>query len=245
MKDNFSKQSKAYAHFRPHYPATLYDFFYTHINSFDKALDIATGNGQVAAELSKKFNQVHATDISAKQLAEAPALTNVFYKIEAAEESSFPDKYFDLITIAQAIHWFDFDKFYTNAKRMLKPHGVIAVIGYGLLSVNSLVDPWLLHFYKNITGPYWDKERRYIDELYITIPFPFTEITPPALKMEYEWTKEQFIGYLNTWSAVQHFIKANNSHPLSAGLLQQLDQLWPDNRLCKISFPLLLRAGHQ
>src|SRR6478735_7435496 len=123
MKDNFSQQSKAYANFRPRYPAALYDFLYTQITAFDKALDIATGNGQVAVELSKKFNEVHATDISPKQLAEAPALPNVFYKIERAEESSFPGNYFDLITTAQAIHWFNFDKFYNTAKRMLKQDG--------------------------------------------------------------------------------------------------------------------------
>jgi ubiquinone/menaquinone biosynthesis C-methylase UbiE len=244
MKDNFSQQSKGYANFRPRYPAALYDFLYAHITTFDKALDIATGNGQVATELSKKFNEVHATDISAKQLAEAPALPNVFYKVEEAEESSFPGNYFDLITVAQAIHWFDFDKFYSTAKKLLKQDGIIAVIGYGPISVNDLVDPWLRYFYKNITGPYWDKERTYVDELYTTIPFPFTEIAAPALKMEYEWTKEQFVGYVNTWSAVQHFIKANNSHPLSAELLQQLNRLWPHNATYKISFPLLLRTGH-
>lgn len=244
MKDNFSVQSKDYVNFRPRYPAALYDFLYSHIITFDKALDVATGNGQVAAELGKKFTEVYATDISTKQLAEAPRLSNIFYKAQAAEDASFPDQYFDLITVAQAIHWFNFDKFYATAKRMLKPDGLIAVIGYGLISVNDTIDPWLLHFYKNITGPYWDKERKYIDELYNTIPFPFAEIKTPSLQIEYLWTKDQFIGYINTWSAVQHFIKANNSHPLSAELMYQLNKLWPGDVTCKISFPLLLRAGH-
>lgn len=243
MKDNFSVQSKDYANFRPRYPAALYDFLYCQVAAFDKALDVATGNGQVAAELAQKFTEVHATDISTKQLAEAPQLPNIFYKAEAAEDATFPDQYFDLITIAQAIHWFDFDKFYTAAKRILKPGGIIAVIGYGLIHINDKVDPWLHHFYKNITGPYWDKERKYVDELYNTIPFPFVEIKSPLLQIEYTWTKNQFIGYLNTWSAMQHFIKANKSHPLSEELMRQLNALWPDGETYKISFPLLLRTG--
>lgn len=244
MKDNFSLQSKDYANFRPRYPVALYDFLYSNLRSFERALDVATGNGQVAAELAKRFTTVYATDISKKQLAESPILPNVFYKAEAAEDASFPDHYFDLITVAQAIHWFDFDKFYAGVKRMLKPGGLVAVIGYGLISINEHIDPWLQHFYKNITGPYWDKERKYIDELYTTIPFPFTEIPAPHLQIAYSWTRQQFIGYINTWSAVQHFIKANNSHPLSKELKQQLSLLWPDDVLYKISFPLVFKTGH-
>lgn len=245
MKDNFSSQAKLYANFRPHYPYQLYDFIYSNVRSFAKALDIATGNGQVAVELAKKFTEVHATDISAKQLSEAPAMPNIYYKVESAEDASFPENFFDLITVAQAIHWFDFEKFYSTAKKILKPQGIIVVIGYGLLSVNEKVDQWLHHYYKNITGPYWDKERKYIDDLYNSIPFPFAEIATPKLKIEYQWTKDQFIGYLNTWSAVQHFIKANNTHPLTQSLLNDLDDVWADNVVQSINFPLLLKAGHQ
>jgi len=245
MKDNFSQQSKLYANFRPRYPNSLYDFLYAHISCFDYALDVATGNGQVAIELSKKFKIVYATDISEKQLNEAPRFENIFYKVESAEEASFPENYFDLITVAQAIHWFNFDKFYTTVKRILKPSGIIAVIGYGLLSINNEIDQWLHYFYKNIIGSYWDKERRYIDELYATIPFPFKEIQTPQLKMVYQWTRDQFVGYLNTWSSVQHFIKANKEHPLTDELLQGLKILWAEDEVHNISFPLLLRIGHQ
>ena len=238
-------QSKLYANFRPRYPDAMYDVIYKHVSCFDKALDVATGNGQVAVELAKKFNEVYATDISQKQLNEAPQLPNIFYKVESAEDASYQENYFDLVTVAQAIHWFDFDKFYSTIKKILKTSGIIAVIGYGLLSVNNEIDEWLHHFYKDITGPYWDKERKYIDELYSTIPFPFTEIETPQLKIEYRWTREQFIGYLNTWSSVQHFIKANNVHPLTDNLLQDLEILWSGDVMHNISFPLLLRIGHQ
>jgi ubiquinone/menaquinone biosynthesis C-methylase UbiE len=154
MKDNFSQQSKLYANFRPRYSNAMYHVIYKHVSCFDKALDVATGNGQVAVELAKKFKEIYATDISEKQLNEAPRLENVFYKVESAEEATFPYQYFDLITAAQAIHWFNFDKFYATVKRILKPDGIIAVIGYGLLSVNNEIDQWFHHFYKDITVTY-------------------------------------------------------------------------------------------
>ena len=243
MKDNFSAQAEAYANFRPHYPTEMYAFIYGQLSCYDRALDIATGNGQVAKELAAKFSQVYATDISAKQLSEAPQLPNIQYKQEAAEQSSFADHFFDLVTVAQAIHWFNFDLFYANVRRITKPGGIIAVAGYGLVSVNTVTDRWLQHFYTNIIGPYWDSERKYIDDHYTTIPFPFEEISAPSLFIRYKWSKQQFLGYLNTWSAVQHFIRANSVNPLAGDTLQRLDAIWPDNTSYDISFPLLLRVG--
>jgi ubiquinone/menaquinone biosynthesis C-methylase UbiE len=242
MKDNFSQQAKLYASFRPHYPSTLYEFLFKQGTNFDVALDCATGNGQVAVVLASKFKTVYATDISEKQLAQAPALSNVIYKIEAAEKTSFPDA-FDLVTVAQAIHWFDFDKFYAEVKRVLKPGGIFAVIGYGLISINTEIDKWIAHYYWNVVGPYWDKERRYIDEAYTTIPFPFNEIPSPKLFIEYSWNKEQFIGYLHTWSSLQHYIKANNKSPLTYELLQALDKVWKDDEILPVKFPLFVRMG--
>ena len=244
MKDNFSEQAKLYASFRPHYPAALYDFLFKHVKHFDRALDVATGNGQVAIVLAEKFKEVYATDISDKQLSEAPKLRNIIYKKEAAEQTTFPDNYFDLVTVAQAIHWFDFDKFYNEVKRILKPAGTIAVIGYALVRINAKIDSWLDNFYENILGTYWDKERKYVDENYRTIPFPFNEIESPLINIEYKWNKAQFIGYLNTWSALQHFVKQQGQHPLSDELLKELNKAWPDDVEQKVCFPLLLRTGY-
>lgn len=244
MKDNFSVQSTAYANFRPRYPKEMYRFIYDQVMTFDNALDVATGNGQVASELATQFAHVYATDISAKQLLEAPGLTNIYYKQEAAEQSSFADHFLDLVTVAQAIHWFNFDAFYNEVKRITKPNGIIAVIGYGLITINTAIDAWMNHFYNNIIGPYWDIERKYIDEHYKTIPFPFREIKAPTLSIDYNWSRDQFTGYLNTWSAVQHFISANNFNPLSGEVLQQLHKVWPNDLTYDISFPLLLRIGH-
>jgi len=243
MKDNFSAQAKLYANFRPHYPQAIFDFIFQQVQTFDAALDCATGNGQAAAILATRFKQAYATDISERQLAQAPTLPNVIYKAEPAEQTNFADNSFDVITVAQAIHWFNFPVFYAEVNRLLKPGGIIAVIGYGLIRVNTEVDKWIDNYYWNIVGPYWDKERRYIDEAYQTIPFPFEEIPSPQLFIEYHWNKEQFVGYLHTWSAFQHYIKANSASPLNDTLLGALDEVWKDDEELLITFPLFLRVG--
>ena len=245
MKDNFSSQAEQYAGFRPHYPKALYDFIFSHVQNFDTALDVATGNGQAASVLADGFTKVYATDISKKQLDNAVQKSNIIYSIEAAEQFSFPDDSFDLITVAQAIHWFDFDKFYTEVKRTLNDDGLIVVIGYGLIRVNDEVNAIIDHFYKDVIGSYWDKERKHVDEEYRTIPFPFNEITSPNLFIEYEWTLDHFINYLGTWSAVQHFIKEHNSNPIGCEMLQSLQENWDPTEKKKVRFQLFIKAGRK
>src|SRR5688572_5337465 len=135
MKDYFSSQSKAYASFRPTYPKALYDFIFRHVSTKGTAWDCATGNGQVASYLSGYFDEVYATDISQQQLDQADKKKNVFYSITPAERTAFENDQFDLITVAQALHWFDRDKFYAEAVRVAKPNAILAVWGYAMLHI--------------------------------------------------------------------------------------------------------------
>jgi ubiquinone/menaquinone biosynthesis C-methylase UbiE len=241
LKDNFSSHSGEYKLFRPEYPEELYQFIYSIVPTKETAWDCGTGNGQVAAVLAETFQQVFATDISTQQINKAVRKDNIIYLVESAEKTAFHNHYFDLITIAQAIHWFDFDLFYKEAKRVLKPDGIIAVMGYGLLEVNPEVDAVVQHFYSSVIGQYWDSERRYIDEQYKTIPFPFKEIECPTFYYKTEWTLEHLIGYLNTWSAVKHYQKQLNKDPLDE-IREELQKAWQKEKLT-VSFPQLLRVG--
>jgi ubiquinone/menaquinone biosynthesis C-methylase UbiE len=241
MKDNFSIQAKGYSKYRPYYPAEMISYVASFAENKQLALDVATGNGQVAIELAKYFKQVYATDISEKQLENALQKDNIIYKEERAEQTSFGDSQFDLITVAQAIHWFDFDAFYKEVYRILKPDGIFAVLGYGLFQTGGEAEKLLKHFYYDITGPYWDAERRYLDENYATIPFPFEEIKTKQFTNEFAWTFEQLIGYLETWSAVQHYIKKNGTNPVDL-IRDELKESWEKGNR-KVTFPLLLRIG--
>lgn len=242
MKDNFSVQSAQYAKFRPSYPDELYSYLLTIVEHTHAAWDCGTGNGQVAHKLAKYFDVVYATDISQQQLDNAIQRPNIIYSKAPAEHSAFPDNSFDLITVAQAIHWFDFDGFYKEINRTIKHNGILAVIGYGLLKTDDNLDPVIEHFYDHIIGPYWDKERRYIDENYQSIPFPFKEIEPIHLTLQYEWNFEQLIGFFNTWSAVQHYINDKGKDPVD-NIHDQLKECWGKEDVKTIRFPLLLRIG--
>ena len=239
-KDRFSNHAQQYATFRPTYPKELYDFIFSHVKKFDIAWDCGTGNGQVARDLSKQFKIILATDISEKQLANAFEADNIFYS-KAGERTTFPDHQFDLITVAQAIHWFTIPEFYEEVQRVGKKDAVVAIWGYSLLSISPEIDKHLHDFYFNKVGPYWDKERKLIDEQYKTISFPFTEIASPKFKLTFDWTVEEFQGYLSTWSSVQKYIQANQINPVE-GFMKEIHPLWKSGRQ-NINFPLFLRLG--
>jgi ubiquinone/menaquinone biosynthesis C-methylase UbiE len=244
MKDNFSKQSSAYAQFRPGYPAAFFDFLFQHCHQFEYAWDCATGNGQIAMQLAERFEHVEATDISDNQLLHAIPHARVRYTNQPAEAPLFGEVIFDLIVVGQAAHWFSLERFYTQVRRVIKPGGLLVLVGYYLPRFNDpAIDGLVNHLYTSVLGPYWDVERRWVDQQYATLPFPFEEIPFPKMSMEYTWTSDQLIGYLSTWSAAQHFIQKNGSTPIDQSFLEALNVAWPAGTLRQVTFPIFGRAG--
>lgn len=242
MKDNFSTHSDKYARYRPTYPDEVFDFILSNTKGRHVAWDCATGNGQVAGKLVDYFDKIYASDISEQQLGHAFQHEKIIYSLQPAEKTNYPDKFFDLIVVAQAIHWFDFDRFYTEAKRTLKDSGILVVLGYGNVYIAPEVDDVIEKFYNDVVGAYWDKERGYIDEKYTTIPFPFNELKVPQFVNRFDWSFDHFLGYLNTWSAVKHFIKKNGYNPLDE-VFEALKNSWGDKPTRQVNYPLLLRVG--
>ena len=242
MKDNFSTESHLYAQYRPTYPNAFFQYLKSIVNHTQYAWDCGTGNGQVAFQLADFFTQVYATDISAAQLEQAKRLPNISYSVQPAEATNFGQNFFDLVIVAQAIHWFNFNQFYAEVNRTAKKNALIVVLGYGKLSINPLIDRVVEHLYADILETYWDPERKYIDEGYQTIPFPFKSISAPPFESSYEWTLPHLIGYLNTWSAVKHYIKEKGANPVDA-VYKDLEKHWDGAEKRKVTFPLLLRIG--
>ena len=178
------------------------------------------------------------------QIASATPDPKIEFRVAPAEQSGLPNESAGLITVAQALHWFDLERFYAEAQRVLSPGGVVAAWAYGINevegdSVNQLVQD----FYANIVGPYWPPERKLVEEGYRTISLPFAEITPPVFCMEARWTLEQLLGYFSTWSATNRFIKATGRNPLEP-LSAALSRPWGDPNLTRIIvWPLSLRIG--
>lgn len=242
-KDLFSQQATIYARYRPVYPLALYDYVAGLVPQPTAAWDCATGNGQAAMELARYFDQVFATDISEKQLQQATPHHRITYYIAPSDASGLPDNSIDLITVAQAYHWFNFDSFQREVKRVAKRDAVIAIWGYSLIqSDQPPLQSLIQDFYKKKTGPYWDAERKYVDEHYTTVAFPYQEFPAPAFRIDVQWTKEDLIGYFNTWSSVQHFIKANGYNPVEA-LAEAIQATWPGQETRDFYFPLFIRVG--
>src|SRR5215203_2575392 len=226
-KDLFSDQAKNYALYRPDYPEELFTYILSFVTEKNVAWDCATGNGQSALPLSKYFKKVFASDISKKQLEQAANEENIEYVFCSAEETPFPDNSFDLITVAQAYHWLDWEKFHREATRVAKSNCVIAIWMYDLLfSEEKKLNELILHFYKHVTGPYWDEKRKHIDDHYSTVRFEFDPLPAKEFFIERPFTKEQLFGYFSTWSATQKFIKANGKSPINQ-VRDGFNQLWP------------------
>lgn len=242
VKDLFSKQATSYAAFRPKYPTALYNFLYSHVKNFNVAWDCAAGAGQATLPLARKFKLVYATDISKELLKKAPEVPNIRYQLERAEKTSFLDDTFDLITVSTALHWFDHKAFFREVIRVAKPGALFAAWAYSLLRTNDVVDKILDYYYTEIVGLYWDAERKFVEEEYKNIFMPLQEIHSPSLSIEANWTRDQFIGFLNSWSSTQNYINKNALNPVDL-IKYDLQQAWADGQTIKVRFPLFMRAG--
>lgn len=244
--DHFSAVASRYADFRPHYPAALFDYLATRTPRNSLVWDCACGSGQATIDLANRFERVIATDASQDQIASATRRPNVEYRVAPAENSGLADESVGLLTVAQAIHWFDFERFYAEAKRVLARDGLIAAWAYGINEVEGeTVNNLAQNYYEKAVGPYWPPERKLVEEGYRTIPFSFAEIVPPPIRMESHWNLDELLGYFSTWSATNRFIKANGYNPLER-LEKELSEVWGEReKTRRITWPLSLRIGQK
>lgn len=246
FKDHFAPVSTAYADFRPTYPRELFDWLAGVAPGRDLAWDCACGSGQASVDLAERFDRVVATDASEKQLAGAKAHPKVEYRQAPAEASGLPDQSVDLITVAQALHWFDLPCFYAEARRTLKPGGILAVWTYGVQTLDDArVNDHVQHFYRETVGPYWPPERLLVEQGYRTLDFPFAEFEAPAFQMTARWTLPRLLGYFRSWSATGRYIQARGEDPVAA-LTERLAEAWGDPETERtVTWPLAVRAGRK
>jgi SAM-dependent methyltransferase len=243
FKDHFSGHATAYADARPRYPDALFSWLASLTAERELVWDCGTGNGQAALGLAAHFRQVIATDPSRQQIESAFPHARIQYRVAAAESPGLEPHSVNLVTAAQAAHWFDRPKFYAQAGKALKPDGAIVVWCYGLCFIEAAIDARLQDFYTGETGCFWPPERRLIDEGYRSIEFPFTPISVPEIQMQLRWTLAQLLAYLRTWSAVQRFMKNTGRDPVHE-LAPALETLWGDEDCARtVTWPLHIRAG--
>lgn len=244
FSDHFSAVARKYAAFRPHYPDALFEFLARLVPGDAVVWDCAAGSGQATVGLARRFARVLATDASAAQLAAAPALPNVEYRVAPAEHSGLPEQSVGLVTVAQALHWFDFDAFHREVRRVLRPGGVFAAWAYGKHQVDDpQIQASLEHFYSTTVGPFWPPERHWVEDGYRTLPFPYQEQSAPTLTLTARWSLPELLGYLSSWSATQRFLETRGHDPIPA-LAAELTPFWgaPEEPR-PLHWPLALRVG--
>lgn len=241
--DHFSGHAADYARYRPGYPPALFDWLAEQAPARNLAWDCGCGNGQASVPLAARFARVVATDRSIQQIAQAAAHPRIEYRAAPAEASGLADSCCDLVTVAQALHWFDFDRFYAEVRRVLRPGGLFAAWTYRLLRAEPAVDAVLADFYGRVLGPHWPPERRWVDAGYAGMPFPFAEIPAPVYEIRLAWTLADLLAYLGTWSASRRCREATGSDPIPQ-LAERLAPVWGLREGVKeIVWPIALRAG--
>ncbi|WP_429886367.1 class I SAM-dependent methyltransferase [Geoalkalibacter halelectricus] len=243
FKDHFSAAAKEYRAFRPTYPAELFAWLARIAPGRDAALDMGCGNGQVAVLLATHFRKVFAVDPSREQIRNAIAADNVEYRVAPAEATGLADGSVDLVAAGQALHWFDFERFYPEVRRLVRPTGgIFAAFTYGLIRMGGAVDAVIEGFYHEVLADYWPPERRHVDSGYQSLPFPFPEIAAPAFELVETWDLPRLVGYLTTWSAVKEYRQRTGSDPIPE-VEAQLRQTWGAQPAREVCWPLALRVG--
>lgn len=243
FKDHFGTVSRHYADHRPTYPAALFDWLAAQCSRRTLAWDCATGTGQAAVGLAQHFDQVVATDASAGQIDVAEAHPRIEYRVAPAEHSGLTAACVDLVTVAQALHWFDVDAFWQEVRRVVRPEGVVAVWTYGGLEAGAVLDERLRHFYREVVGPFWPPQRRHVETGYRELSFPFRSIETPLFEVRLQWTLPQLLGYLRSWSATAGYRQAKGKDPVEAWT-PQFRRAWGGaDAVREMRWPLLLRVG--
>lgn len=243
FKDHFSGHASSYATARPRYPQALFEWLSSQCESNSLVWDAGCGNGQASIALADYFDEVFASDPSATQIASASPHPNIRYAVEPAEQCSLTDKSADCVCVAQALHWFEFERFFAEAKRVLREGGLLAVWTYERSSVNAEVDAVFDKLYRGTLDDYWPPERQHVETAYRNIAFPFNEIQTPSLSLRCDWTLPQYLAYLRSWSASQRYLKATGNDAVNAIETDMLHAWGNPSDVQTVVWPLTIRAG--
>jgi SAM-dependent methyltransferase len=239
--DHFSSRAPQYRAARPGYPPALFHFLAVISPNRELAWDCATGSGQAATGLAERYRAVLATDPSAQMIAQAVPHKRVRYAV-TTYETGLADRSAGIVTVAQALHWLDLDAFFREVRRVLVPNGLLAAWCYANCRTGTPVDDAFDHFYQVVLGPYWPRERRHVENGYRDIALPIDEYAVPPFEMVEEWTVDQFLAYVRTWSGVARCIAARGEEPVLA-FEEAVRSAWGSVRRRRVRWPLHFRVG--
>ncbi len=148
----------------------------------------------------------YLASLSPKQLSQAKPHPQIRYSVQLAEETTFADNSFSLITVAQALHWFNFEQFWPEVQRLLKPGGIFAAWSYGFPELEPQLDVILQTQLLDLLKPYWAPQNQLAIDGYQTIVLPLQELEAPAFRLAPQWILTQVLAYFQTSSATKKAI---------------------------------------
>lgn len=244
MSDTFASGSDRYAAARPLYPEALFDWIAVTAPVRGIAWDCATGNGQAAIGLASRFSQVEATDISEEQIGHGFAAGNVRYSAQPAEQTRFGDRSFDAVTVGQALHWFDHDRFWPELRRVARPGALFCAFGYAWFRGSEEVEQALLAPAARLVEPYWAANNRLLWDGYpqAELGFPFERLAAPDFRIELNWPLRDIVAYVRTWSAYKRAAAAGLEAELDAVIVEAERRLGT-GRSFPLWVPVTILAG--
>jgi len=243
--EHFGRYAGDYRRYRPDYPDSLFDRIASLSPGRSRALDCATGSGQAAVGLSTRFDDVVGVDVSTAQLREGERRPGVVYVTAACESLPLPRESVDAVTVAQALHWLEFDSFFDEVRRVGKRGGLFATWVYATIRIGPRVDRVVERLYRDILGSCWLPERRYVETAYASIPIPLRSVSLEDLVIEKRWSLADLCGYLATWSAGRIYADRHGVDPLSL-VREELSAAWLSDangsRETTVRWPVTLRT---
>jgi len=134
--DRFLGRTRDYSDYRPEYPKELFHYLVDELGlkASDAVADIGSGTGKFTRHLVEIVNVVYGVEPNDEMRMEAEKRlgTHSHFKSVAgkAEATGLPPRSIDVVTVAQAFHWFDSDTAKTEFQRILKPKGTVILIWY-------------------------------------------------------------------------------------------------------------------
>jgi SAM-dependent methyltransferase len=242
FSDHFSAVATQYALARPDYPRALFDWIAAIAPARGRVWEAGCGSGQATAGLAAVFADVHATDPSAQQIAQAPARSDVHYAVEPAEHCSLADASVDAVCVAQALHWFDRPAFFAECARVLRPGGVLVVWGYQDIEVPEALRESVAAFAARIRDA-WPAERVLVDRAYADIAMPFApvDVAEVPTAIETEWPLTRMLAYFSSYSAVNRYREAHGIDPVATHAWA-MAEAWGERGPVPLRWPLFVHA---
>ncbi|WLQ16765.1 class I SAM-dependent methyltransferase [Hahella aquimaris] len=238
----FDDKAEIYAKARPHYPKALYQWLADACDGHERVWDAACGNGQAAANLREYFSVVEASDVSAAQIENAPTYHGVHYSVQPCEQTGYPDDYFDAVCVALALHWFDYEKFWPEVKRVLRPGGLFAAWGYSWPHLGMELDGVLEQSLLQVIEPYWAPQNLLLWNEYKEVPFPFEPIRTPRFELIMPWTLDEFFSYLHSWSATRRCME-DRGDSFFAESYARMKEAWGGGETRPVTMDVFILAG--